>query len=120
MVDKKEGVSNIGNTRWKYLDFANIYFAQGQLKQCNDFIDAFIQTLDEKTEAGKSVKKEFDDVYKNKINIESAVEEKVKNMGYLERKDFEDMARRELELETLQNLKSACWRISLQYGLFFE
>jgi len=121
MTESKENISySIGVTRMKYLDLANMTFAQGNISQCKSYLDSFIDTIDEKTEAGQQLKKEFDEVHLHKKNVEKAAEEKTKDMGWLEKHDFEDMIRQELSVDTIHNLKSICWRACMKYGLFFE
>jgi GDP-D-mannose dehydratase len=121
MTETKETTTySIGVTRMKYLDLANMSFAQGNLGQCKSYIDSFMDTIKEETEAGKQLKKEFDEVYLHKKNVEDAAEKKATTLGWLEKGDFEDMIRQELNFDTIHNLKSICWMACMKYGLFFE
>jgi len=122
MDGKKEvGMSySVGHMRIKYLDLANMSFAQGNYLQCKGYIDNFLDTIDENSDVGKEIKKEFDKIYLNKRRVDEVIESQVKNLGYLERKDFEDSAKLENEVNTIHDLKEICWRVSLKNGLFYE
>jgi len=122
MSDNKNvgGDYSIGHLRMKYLDLANISFAQGNFIGCKGYIDDFIDTIDGSKEAGKIISDEFDKVFTRKKLQEQELERTVKDMGYLEKKDFEDNGKRELEVNAIHDMKEICWRISLKNGLFFE
>jgi len=111
---------SIGHVRIKYLDLANMTFAQGNYLQCKGYVDDFLDTIDKDSESGKNLKKEFDKIYDNKKKIGNAIEDQSKNLGYLEKKDFEDNAKSENEVNTIHDLKETCWRIALKDGLFYE
>lgn len=123
MVEKKSNVGmdySVGHLRMKYLDLANIAFAQGNFIGCKGYIDDFLDTVDGNKEAGKVIGEEFDRVFRHKKILEDELERTVKDMGYLERKDFEDTGKHELEVNVIHDMKEICWRISLKNGLFFE
>jgi len=121
MADKSIGMDySIGHARIKYLDLANMSFAQGNYLQAKGYIDNFLDTINKETESGKTLKKEFDKIYSNKKKIDGAIDEQIKNLGYLEKKDFEDGAKSENEVNTIHDLKETCWRIALKDGLFYE
>lgn len=111
---------SIGHIRMKYLDLANLSFAQGNYSQCKGYIDSFIDTIDEDSVCGKSIKKEFDNAYSHRASIAYQLEQEVKNMGYLEKQDYESVAKSEINIDSLHDLKAICWRISLKDGLFHE
>lgn len=122
MTDKNNIGMNysVGHARIKYLDLANMSFAQGNYIQCKGYVDNFLDTVDKESESGKTLKKEFDKIYANKKKVEDAIDEQVKKLGYLEKKDFEDGAKAENEINTIHDLKETCWRIALKDGLFYE
>ena len=121
MNDKNVGSDySIGHLRMKYLDLANIAFAQGNFIGCKGYIDDFIDTVDGGKEAGKTIRAEFDRVFERKKRQEAELERTIKDLGYLERKDFEDNGKQELEVNAIHDMKEICWRISLKDGLFFE
>jgi len=121
MADKNVGMEySIGHTRYKYLDLANMSFAGGNYVQCKAYIENFLDTIDENKESGKELKKEFDRIYVNRENIQRGIEKKISGMGFLEKKDYEDNAKAELEINTIHDLKAVCWRIGMKDGLFYE
>jgi len=121
MTEKNIGMDySIGHLRIKYLDLANLSFAQNNYTQCKGYIDNFLDTIKSDSDTGREIKSEFDNVFNKRKQVEDAVEKKIDSMGYLERKDFEDNAKTELEINTIHDLKEICWRISLRDGLFNE
>jgi len=121
MSDKSVGMDySIGHVRIKYLDLANLSFAQGNYSQCKGYIDSFMDTIKEDSGSGKELKAEFDRVYLHRSNLEKQLELEVGKLGWLERKDFEDQAKSEVSVNTIHDIKEICWRISLKDGLFFE
>lgn len=121
MVDRKIGGSyNVGQVRMNWLDFSNMYFAQGNFIECKRAIDNFLDTVKDDGVSGKDIKKEFDVVFAHKKKVEDEVEEKRHEMGFLEEKNFVDTMRSNLEIDTIHELKSICWRICLRDGLFNE
>lgn len=121
MVDKNIGMDySIGHIRIKYLDLANMSFAGGNYVQCKGYIDDFLDTVDEKSGSGKLIKQEFDKIYKGRDEILKAVDKRISGMGFLEKKDFEDSAKSEVEVNTIHDIKEVCWRIALKDGLFHE
>lgn len=111
---------SIGHVRIKYLDLANLSFAQGNYTICKGYIDDFIDTINVDSESGKNIKSEFDKVYQHKDKVIEAIDEQISTLGFLERKDFEDKAKSDVEINTIHDLKEICWRISLKDGLFYE
>ena len=121
MSDKSVGMDySIGHVRMKYLDLANIHFTQGNWGGCRRDLENFLDTVDADSKSGKDIEKDFDKAHNNKDKVEKAIEKQVENLGYLERKDFEDNARGELEINILHDKKEICWRICLRDGLFNE
>jgi len=121
MVDKNIGMDySIGHIRIKYLDLANMSFANGNYLQAKGYIDNFLDTVKEDSTSGKEIRDEFDKLFDNKQKIEESITEKTKTLGYLERKDFEDSAKTEIEVNNIHDIKEICWRIALKNGLFHE
>jgi len=111
---------SVGHVRMKYLDLANIHFTQGNFLSCSHDIDNFVDTVDADSKSGKDIKNEFDKIYINKQKIMDMIDKQVEQLGYLERKDFEDSTKSEVEVNTIHDLKEICWRICLRDGLFNE
>ena len=110
----------IGHIRKKTLDLANFGFAQGNYKVCKGYVDAFINTLDEDSVAGKMLKVEFNKAYANFSFLSNKLEQEIKKLGYLERQDYEEPAKNEIIFEHIHDRLAICWRISLKYKLFDE
>ena len=108
----------MGHTRFKYLDNASISFAQGNYVQANREIDNFIGTVLEKTKAAMDLRIELDRINTEKKHQIEQLMAYVKTLGYLEAKDTENRGRDEIEINTIQDKKVACWRISMLEGLF--
>ena len=122
MGEKTTTVSDykIGHLRIKYLDLANISFAQNDFIRANGYIKNFLDTVDDKSEAGRIIKEEFDKIILRKKREIESLESTLKNLGYLEQKDFETKGRAEIEINAIHDMKEVCWRISLEHGLFNE
>ena len=109
---------SIGHLRIKYLDLANNYFAQQQYIIANGFIDDFIGTIDEKSTSGIDIKLEFDNLNRIKKERLQTLKETAEKLGYLEKKDFENNERENIEINNIHDKKAICWRISMRDGLF--
>jgi len=110
----------IGHLRIKYLDMANISFAQQQYTNADGFVKDFIDTVDAESVAGKQIKTEFDECVKRKKAQTDRLKEKVVNLGYLEKRDFENAEREQIEINFIHDKKEVCWRVALSNGLFNE
>jgi len=110
----------IGHLRIKYLDMANISFAQQQYSISSGFVEDFIGTIDEKSTAGIEIKNEFDKCVERKADQIKKLKDKVANLGYLEKRDIENKEREQIEINNIHDKKEICWRIALSNGLFNE
>ncbi len=111
---------SIGHLRIKYLDLANINFAQNDPVTAKGFVDDFLSTVDGDSEAGKKLKIEFDLITNRKQKQIHELKAKAETLSYLEKKDTLEKGRVEIEVNSIHDLKEACWRIAMQYGLFNE
>jgi len=111
---------SIGHLRIKYLDLANIAFAQNNYIGANGYIDSFLDTIKEETNSGQTIKKEFDKITFMKRQRLIDLTESVKELGYLEKKDVENGGKEEIEINTIHDKKEVCWRIAMKEGLFNE
>ena len=118
MAEKQLGDYSIGHLRIKYLDLANISFAQNNYTIAKGYVDDFLETIDETTDEGKELKKEFDIITARKNKQLKELETSVANMGYLEQKDIKNDGRESIEINCIHDKKSVCWRIALKGGLF--
>jgi len=119
MVEAKIDYS-IGHLRMKYLDLANIKFAQGDFISCKGFINNFLDTVKDESPAGISIKIEFDKI-NNMIKQQIRdMEIGMGNLGWLEKRDYETKGREEIEINKIHDMKEICWRIGLKEGLFYD
>ena len=119
-ADLKTPIYRIGQSRYRYLDLANMTFAQGAFAECNGYIAAFLETIEEGSELEKKLRIGFDEIEMERRSKIHKLEEKIKDMGYLEQKDEKNNGRERIEIEAILNRKNICWTVSLQKGLFYE
>jgi hypothetical protein len=118
MTDVKTPVYKLGQVRYKYLDLANMAFAQGHFPECVEYINAFLETVKDETDAGMKIKEEFDRIEMDRrLNVKKLAEE-IKDLGYLEQRDANNLGRERIELEAIHDRKTVCWTVSLTNGLF--
>ena len=120
MAEKQLGDYSIGHLRIKYLDLANISFAQNSYIIAKGYIEDFLDTIDKDTSEGKEIKTEFDVIHTRKKNQLKELEKSVENMGYLEQKDISNDGRESIEINAIHDMKEVCWRIALKGRLFDE
>jgi len=121
MVEKGSGTSySIGHLRIKYLDLANMSFAQNDFVTCKGYIDDFMDTVDAESDSGKMLKEEFDKIYASKKTMDIELDKNITDLGYFEQKDAEEDGRRNIEINSLHDIKETCWRVSLKHGLFYD
>ena len=119
MSDEKTTYS-IGHLRMKYLDLANITFAQGNMQICKGHLDNFLDTVDEESEAGKQIISEYKMVDARRKKLIEQLKTKMEDMDYLEKKDMENRGMTEIEVDAIHDCKEICWRIGLKMGLFYD
>lgn len=111
---------SIGHLRIKYLDYANVCFAQKNPVAAHGYIDNFLDTVNENSEAGKTLKTEFDMITQRKQRQLNDLERVTEKLSYLEQEDTKRNGRTEIEVNSIHDKKETCWRIAMQYGLFNE
>lgn len=119
MVDIKTEYK-IGKIRCDMLVNADFKYAEGNYISCNAFIDNFLQTIDEKSKAGKMIIQEFDKIYDDIMLQFRELAGSKKNVGSLESIDIDTTGREKIEIELISKKKEVCWRISMTEGLFNE
>lgn len=102
----------------KYLDSANVTFAQSNYIQSDGYLKAFIDTIPEKTKAAMDLRIELDLINTRRKHQIEQLQAHIKTLGYLEAKDTENRGREEIEINTIHDKKVSCWRISMLEGLF--
>ena len=123
MVEESKTGYTVGHLRMKYLDAANILYANAQnvtdYLGCRDMLYNFIDTIKEDGKAADHLKNELDRINLDKNENIKKLEDDKKNMGYLERKDY-DNERDRIEINAIHDMKTLCWIVALEYNLFYE
>jgi hypothetical protein len=111
----------IGQERYKYLDLANISYANAQnlldYRRANGFMDAFEFTLEPGSEAKKELMRKKETVDQERKEAVRKWEQWKEGLGFWEQEDAET-ERMRLEIEAVGKRLDACWEISKRYGLF--
>ena len=109
---------SIGHHRMKYLDMANMAFAQNNFIAVKGYIDAFLDTVKENSSDSMDIKLEFDKIMKIKKEAISKSLEDAKELDYLQKNDYINNNREQIEINALHDMKAVCWRVALKNGLF--
>ena len=109
---------SIGHLRGKYLDLANMGFAQNNFIASSGYINDFLATIKEESEAGKEIKIEFDKITTIKRQRIEEIKKNAEKLGYLEKKDFENRGREDAEVNAIHDKMVVCWKVALNVGLF--
>ena len=118
MEKAQSGLRRMGTERWKYLDMANLSFAAGEFVNCNGYINAFIETIDETCPESKELKDDLDSIEeKRRKQIQDLINE-TEELGYLEQKDIRTNGRERIEIDVVHDRKTVCWTLAIKYGLF--
>lgn len=116
--NKQSGIRRMGQERWKYLDMANMSFANGDCVAADGYIKAFLETIKEDSPEAKEVKIEFDRIERErKIRI-NELNSDTEHLGYLEQRDVRNKVREQIEIDATYSRKTVCWTIALNAGLF--
>ena len=118
MTESKGGMRRIGQERWKYLDMSTMAFAAGDYIQTEGYLKGFLDTIKNDSEEGNFLKGEFDRIELEKRNKLKDLEEQIRNLGYLEQRDYQERGRTQIEIEAVHNRKTVCWTTAMQMGLF--
>ena len=113
-----EGGYSTGHLRRKYLDMANMSFAQSKYITSKQYILSFVDTVKEGSKASDEIKAEFDKAVKIKNDRIDEIKKEASTLGYLERNDFEKDAKMEAEVNAVHDMKEICWCIADRNGLF--
>lgn len=111
---------NIGHIRMKYLDMANMSFTQGNYKECEGFITAFLETIKDDGAEADMIRKNFDSIERIKRERKRDLSEHIKDLGELERVDTKAQGELEITIESLLDRKTICWNVAMKQGLFHE
>ena len=120
MSEVKTGMYSIGLNRAKYLDLANMNFIKDNYDGVKESINAFLDTIEEKSEAGKYITEQFDEIYQMRMKQREKLEDTIKDAGFLEQSMTGNQGFFNIDVEALHSMKSLCWSASLKFGLLYE
>ena len=119
MVESKVNPGRrLGFERLKYLDMANLSFAEQNWIGCRGYIDAFLETIVEESKAADMIKEQFADVEADRKEQQSTLDEKATSLGYLEQRDLMERGKLQIEMEYVHSQKTVCWQVALEMKLF--
>ena len=118
MTEQKTGLRRMGQERWKYMDMANLSFAAGEYLNAKGYIDAFLETVEEGSEAAKEITVLFDEIDIERTKARQSLEDQKKEWGELEKADIGNKAILQIEINAIYERKAACWTMALKHGLF--
>jgi hypothetical protein len=111
---------SVGHLRIKYLDLANMAFAQNNYIQADGYIKSFLDTIKDGSKAAEIITREFDRISnRKKVSLEELTKS-TENLGYLEQKDLFDEGRTSIEINSIHDRKVVCWMVAQKEGLFFD
>ena len=121
MVESKVNPSRrLGFERMKYLDMANLAFAEQNWIGCRGYLDAFLETIREDTATADKIKQEFDVIEQERKEQKKQLEDEVSSMGFLEQRDMMERGNTQIEMEYVHSQKTVCWKVAITDGLFNE
>jgi len=110
----------VGLLRSKYLDLANMDFAQGDYDGVKEQIKNFMDTIDDNSKAAQMLRKEFDEAYLKRKKDRLHFDNELQTQGFLEQSVNSNRGFDEIDLNTLHDLKTICWTIANKQGLLYE
>jgi hypothetical protein len=117
-MSEKQAVLRMGQLRYKYLDNANMLFAQGNHIQAKGYVDAFLETIDDNSTAANKIRESFKTIEDENRELTIKLNTVIKDLGWLEKKDAQERGKAEIEINSIQDKKNACWTVSMSEGLF--
>ena len=117
MAEESSGYTT-GHVRRKYLDLANMYYAQGSYPIAERFVNDFIGTIPEDKPAAKKIRDEFNKIAAKKRKEIGELERYVESLGYLEKKDVMTDGRSNIEINAIHDKMVASWIIAEKESLF--
>jgi len=107
-----------GMKRQKHLDRAEELMIQGNYDQAKGELFNFVETINELSEAGQRLKKEWDEVFINWHKKRFAYEKKYTSAGFLEQSIGGNQILPAIDIDTLRELKLICKNIAYDFKLF--
>ena len=114
------GIKRMGQERWKYLDMANMSFAAGDPIACEKYLDAFLETIDENSDAAKKITIEYNRIESERLKKHNDLDSQTKELGYLELQDYQNRGKQQIEVDAILEKKTVCWTVAMNGGLFSE
>jgi len=115
---KTTSMRRMGQERWKYLDMANLSFAAGAWFETKGYINSFLETIKDESDESKEIKTRFDEIEMERRTKIRDLEDQIKDLGYLEQKDYKNKGRDAIEVDAIHDQIAACWTVSMSAGLF--
>ena len=120
MAEKTGLGYTIGHIRMKYLNDADNAYAAGEYLVSSRILENFIGTIKEDTEVAKQLKEKLDEIIRLKDMAIREMEKSYQNdAGYFEKTDAK-INRERIEVNAIHDIKTVCWIVSLENGLFYE
>jgi len=116
----ESGGYTVGHLRMKYLDLANMSFAQNNYIAADGYIKNFLDTIKDDSKAADLIKKEFDKIILQKRKSIEELIKSTESLGYLEQKDILDEGKTNIEVNCIHDKKVVCWKVAQEEGLFFD
>ena len=120
MSEKKNSVYQVGLSRAKYLDIANMSFIQKNYDAAKESLDAFLGTIEENSEPADYITQEFDKIYNIRLQQRQQLEQKINDEGFLEQSIQGNQGFLSIDIEALHSMKAVCWAAASKYGLFYD
>jgi len=120
MSEVKTGTYSIGLNRAKYLDLANLNFIKDNYDGVKESINAFLDTIEEDSPAGKYITDKFDEIYNVRMKQRAELEHTISDAGFLEQSMTGNQGFFHIDIEALHSMKSICWSASHKFGLLYE
>lgn len=115
------GTHKIGQERYKYLDLANISYANASnltdYRKALGFMDAFEFTLEPGSEAKKELLRKKEQLEQEKKDAVQRWEQWKQGLTYFEQFDVQP-ERDRIEIVAVGQRLDSCWEIAKRYGLF--
>lgn len=114
------GNYKVGISRLRYLDTCNFQFIQGNMEGAKEAVNAFLSTILDTTVAGKELQENIKLIEEKRIKLHKELRSEIDKKGFLEQSLEWNDGHTQIDIETLLDVKAACWAVALGHGLFNE
>jgi len=118
-VMEKEDQTNLKTVRLRQLEQASHSIAHGFEAQCFEYLQNFMASIEDDTEAAGLILKDYNQM-KSRIKNEDKLLFKYirdNNLGYLEQNDYLNYSRPMIRSQALREFCNDCWSIALRFNL---